>query len=193
MLRSLPKVLKINSQEIQKRIDNRGNTKHPDFVDYMLPPDSPPPTTKKQKIHLEQVALQLFIAGYDPIQITLNSIIFFLLKTPEAYTTLVKEVRAAFQDYDDITHDSLVDLKFLHACIQETLRVHVTAITGLPRISPGAVVDGIYVPKGVRQIPDHEFNPPPPPTSIFCSLSFRNHFRYRSTDYLFAGFRLCVK
>ncbi|KAK7756322.1 hypothetical protein SLS62_001548 [Diatrype stigma] len=149
VLRAFPKVLKLNSEEVQRRIDNRGKTKHPDYVDFMLPPDANPPTTKKEKIHLEQVAFQLFIAGYDPIQITLNSAIFFLLKEPKIYAKLVKEIRGAFQHYDDINSDALVDLKFLHACVQETLRVHVTTITGLPRISPGANVDGVYVPKGV--------------------------------------------
>lgn len=157
VLRSFPKVLKLNSEEIQKRIDNRGKTKHPDYVDFMLPPDATPPTTKKQKVHLEQVAFQLFIAGYDPIQITLNSVIFFLLKEPKIYAKLVEEIRGAFQDYDDINSDALVDLKFLHACVQETLRVHVTTITGLPRISPGAEVDGVYVPEGVSKL----YYPPP--------------------------------
>jgi cytochrome P450 len=37
----------------------------------------------------------------------------------------------------------------LQRFINETLRVHATAANGLPRISPGATVDGIYVPKGV--------------------------------------------
>lgn len=151
VLLSFLRVLKLNSEEIQKRIDNRGNTKHPDFVDFMLPPHATPPTTKKQKVHLEQVAFQLFIAGYDPIQITLNSVIFFLLKEPETYAKLVKEIRGAFQDYNDINSDSLVGLKFLHACVQETLRVHVAGVSGLPRISPGAMVDGVYVPKGVSK------------------------------------------
>lgn len=152
VLRSFLKVLKINSEEIQRRIDNRGKTKHPDFVDFMVPPDANPPTTKKEKVHLEQVAFQLFIASYDPIQITLNSAIFFLLKEPKIYAKLVGEIRGAFQDFNDINSDSIVDLKFLHACVQETLRVHVTTITGLPRISPGAMVDSVYVPKGVSKL-----------------------------------------
>ncbi|KAK7706314.1 hypothetical protein SLS64_007654 [Diaporthe eres] len=35
------------------------------------------------------------------------------------------------------------------AFIQESLRKHLIAPTGTPRISPGGTVDGTYVPKGV--------------------------------------------
>ncbi|KAI1394963.1 isotrichodermin C-15 hydroxylase [Hypoxylon fuscum] len=149
VIRTIPKFFKMTSQEVQRRIDNRGNTTHPDFVDYMLPADAPAPTTKKEKIHIEQVATQLFVAGFDPVQITLFSCIFFLLKNPNAYNTLVEEIRDAFQDYNDITADALVDMKYLNAVIHETLRAHVATVAGLPRKSPGATVAGVYVPKGI--------------------------------------------
>ncbi|KAI1375296.1 isotrichodermin C-15 hydroxylase [Hypoxylon crocopeplum] len=150
VLRSLPNVFKMNSEAVQRRIDARGSTPHPDFVDYMLPADAAPPTTKKEKVHLEQVALQLFVAGYDPIQITLNAVFFFLVKEPRVYEILVREIRDAFQTYESINADALVELKYLHAVISETMRVHITNGTGMPRISPGAIVDGVYVPKGVK-------------------------------------------
>ncbi|KAI1079391.1 isotrichodermin C-15 hydroxylase [Whalleya microplaca] len=149
VIRSIPNFFKMTSQAVQNRIDNRGNTTHPDFIDYMLPADAPVPTTTKEKIHIEQVATQLFIAGFDPVQITLFSSVFFLLKNPDSYTTLLNEIRNAFQDYNDITPDALVDMKYLNAVIHETLRVHVATITGLPRKSPGAMVAGVYVPKGI--------------------------------------------
>jgi cytochrome P450 len=149
MLFLLPKFFKMNAQAIQARIDNRGNTKHPDFFEFMLPKDAPEPTTKKQKVHLDQVALQLFIAGWDPIQLTLYGCFYFLLKDPRALAMLVAEVRSSFQKYEDITPDGLVGLKYLNACIHETLRCHTTNANGFPRRSPGATVDGHYVPKGI--------------------------------------------
>jgi cytochrome P450 len=149
VLRSLPRFHKMNSEEVQKRIENRGSTRHPDFVDYMLPADADPPNTKKEKVHLEQVALQLFISGYDPIQIVLNACFFFLVKEPQVHKILVEEIRDTFWVYESIKADSLVELKYLHAFVYETLRLHITNATGLPRISPGAMVDGFYVPKGV--------------------------------------------
>ncbi|KAI1171575.1 isotrichodermin C-15 hydroxylase [Nemania sp. FL0916] len=149
IVRSIPGVFKMNSEAVQRRIDIRGTTSHPDFVDYMLPADAVPPTSKKEKVHLEQVALQLFVAGYDPIQITLNAAFFFLVREPEVYKTLVREIRDSFQSYDSINAAALVGLEYLHAFISETMRAHIANATGLPRISPGALVDGVYIPKGI--------------------------------------------
>ncbi|RYP10147.1 hypothetical protein DL764_000857 [Monosporascus ibericus] len=149
LLKLLSKFSKLNSEEVQKRIDNRGMTKHPDFFDYMLPANSPAPTSKKQKVHLEQVAFQLFIAGFDPVQITFYGCLFFLVKEPSVYANLVGEIRTEFQSYSDITPESLVNLEYLQAFIQETFRMYYPGATGFPRRSPGATVDGIYVPKGL--------------------------------------------
>jgi cytochrome P450 len=41
----------------------------------------------------------------------------------------------------------------LHACLEESLRILPSNNMGLPRYSPGAMVDGQYIPKGVRVIP----------------------------------------
>lgn len=71
VLRTVPAVLKANSEEVHARIVRRGNTKHPDFMDYMISPDDPEPATKKELTHIEQVAFQMFIAGFDPVQVSL--------------------------------------------------------------------------------------------------------------------------
>jgi cytochrome P450 len=131
------------------RINNRGKTSHPDFMDYMISPEHPEPSTKKELTHIEQVALQMFIAGFDPIQVTLFAALFFLVKYPSTCAILAKEIRDSFSTYEDITPNALVNLKYLQAFIQETLRTHLTGSNGMPRVSPGATVDGVYVPKGV--------------------------------------------
>jgi cytochrome P450 len=75
---------------------------------------------------------------------------FFLLKEPDIHTALVKEVRAAFLDYYAVNIDSAGNLKYLHACVQESLRLHQDTVDSLPRVSPGAVVEGTYIPPGVN-------------------------------------------
>ncbi|RYC66018.1 hypothetical protein CHU98_g225 [Xylaria longipes] len=148
VIRKVGKTFRMNSEEVQRRINNHGNTKHPDFMDYMLPVGTPVPVPKKLKVHIEQVALQMFIAGFDPIQLVFFSSLFFLLKEPEVHEILVQEIRSNFNSYDEITPDALSALPYLNACIHETLRVHTTNSTGMPRRSPGAMVDGYYIPKG---------------------------------------------
>lgn len=107
----VPKFYKMNRQAIQARIDKQDTTTHADFVDYMLPHNVAPPSTEKEKIHLEQVALQLFIAGFDPIRLLFYGSPFFLLKNPETYTALAAEIRNTFKSYNDITADNAARLQ----------------------------------------------------------------------------------
>ncbi|KAM7193008.1 Cytochrome P450 [Rhypophila sp. PSN 637] len=150
VLRTIPAVLRNNVVEVHARIDKRGKTKHPDFMDYIISPkDDPKSMTKKELVHIEQVAFQMFVAGFDPIQIMFYAVLFLLLKYPETRVRLTKELRERFNKYEDITADALIQLPYLNAHIHEALRLHLTGASGFPRVSPGAVVDGVYVPKGV--------------------------------------------
>ncbi|KAI0012288.1 cytochrome P450 [Xylariaceae sp. FL0662B] len=129
------KALKANQRAFAKRVENRGRTEHADHVDQLLPPDVPLPS-KRDLQSLETVCLRLVIAGCEPDR--------------ECYRRLVGEIRDAFKRYEDITVDALAPLKFLHATFMEQLRVIVVGATGQPRVSPGATVDGLYIPKGVE-------------------------------------------
>lgn len=76
-----------------------------------------------------------------------------LLESPETHQLLTKEIRETFSEYEDIIQGPrLTSLPYLHACIEETLRMLPSNNTGLTRISPGAMVDGQYIPKGVSTV-----------------------------------------
>ena len=47
---------------------------------------------------------------------------------------------------------NVAQLPYLMACIEETLRLYPPAVEVAPRVSPGAEVEGKYVPKGVSTI-----------------------------------------
>lgn len=149
ILRTSTAIFKANAEAVKVRIKNRGKTSHPDFMDYMILPNQPEPSTKQELTHLEQIALQLFMAGFDPIQIILYASLFFLLKYPNTRAILTKEIRDSFITYEEITPNALTNLPYLQAFIQETMRTHLTGANGTPRVSPGATVDGVYIPKGV--------------------------------------------
>ncbi|KAK0705863.1 cytochrome P450 [Lasiosphaeria miniovina] len=149
VLRLILAVLRANAAEVKARIDKRGKAKHRDFMDHTIEPEGPPPATEKELVHVEQVTFQMFIASFDPVQITFHAVLSFTLKHPKTYAILTKEIRDAFATYDDMTPETLTHLKHLHAFIYETLRFHLTTPTGMPHISPGATVDGVYVPKVV--------------------------------------------
>ncbi|KAF2828832.1 cytochrome P450, partial [Ophiobolus disseminans] len=78
-------------------------------------------------------------------------IIVLLLENAETYQILTTENRENFSRYEDIIPgQTLASLSYLHACIEETLRMLPSNLTGLPRISPGAMVDGQYIPTGTH-------------------------------------------
>ncbi|KAH8204264.1 hypothetical protein TruAng_001550 [Truncatella angustata] len=146
---AMPRLIKMNTQDVKTRIERRGKIEHLDYFEQLLPADNPVPTDRKTIYHLENVAGQLLLASWQPLANQFYSMIFFLLKEPVAYATLVEEVRAAFPDYNAINSETTANLKYLQACERESLRLHQETVDGLPRVSPGAFVDGIYIPQGV--------------------------------------------
>ncbi|KAI1366623.1 cytochrome P450 [Xylaria arbuscula] len=147
---TIPNLITKNANDLQQRIDRRGNTEHLDYVEQLLPFNKPIPE-KKELFHIQNVAGQLLLASWQPLANQFYTIILFLLKEPDVYEALVSEVRTAFSDDSEITIGSLAagNLRYLQACVSEGLRMHAETVDGLPRISPGAIVDGHYVPQGV--------------------------------------------
>lgn len=143
---------KATRQATQQRIDSMGSTQHVDFFDYILPPGDPLPTADSELVHLGSLGLQMMLANSGPMAEWFYGTLLFLLEEPAAYNKLVEEVRGGFDSYDGITSNTVISLPYLHACLEETLRLLPTNLTGLPRYSPGAVVDGHFVPKNVRSL-----------------------------------------
>ncbi|KAH6696656.1 cytochrome P450 [Leptodontidium sp. MPI-SDFR-AT-0119] len=141
---------KITRDCVGERVDKRGTTEHVGFIESIMPADSPLPTDPRELTHLGSVAVQLMFAGFNSMSDWFYSTIFFLLEELESYGLLIKEIRDAFKNYEDITPGALNSLQYLHACLEESLRLFNSNSTGLPRISPGAVVDGHYIPKGAH-------------------------------------------
>ncbi|KXH44303.1 cytochrome P450 3A19 [Colletotrichum simmondsii] len=91
------------------------------------------------------------MVGYDTSATTLSAVFYHVLRDPDHYQRVQGEVREAFSSISDITAQSVLRLPYLNACIQETLRLTPPINgRGSHRISPGAVIDGLYVPKGVN-------------------------------------------
>lgn len=148
---AMPKLIRMNTDYVRERIKLKGQTEHLDYFEQLVPADKPAPEDKKVLYHLGNVAGQLLLASWQPLANQFYSLMFFLLQEPDAYTTLVQEIRSAFAVRNSITAatEVLANMKYLQACIQESLRLHQDSVDGLPRISPGAVVDGRYIPQGV--------------------------------------------
>ena len=141
----LPTLLKVNHQIIEGRVKNKDSIKHPDYFSLLVPSNKEAPSAD----FLVAQANHLIVGGFDPDTNLFTSAVFFLLMNPCILEKFKEEIRGTFSSYAEIHNDSLQGLPWLHAIIEESLRLHTNGAFGLPRISPGATVDGHYIPKGV--------------------------------------------
>ena len=138
----------------QARIDRGevpGRTR--DFMSYISRPGkkdvsdgSDQGLTRQEQIVLAPL---LVTAGSETTATALSGFMFLLGRHHEAMRHLQQEIRGACRDGKEVDIKSSARLPYLQACIEETLRLYPPAVAISPRVSPGAVVDGRWVPKGV--------------------------------------------
>ena len=100
---------------------------------------------------IESASSILVTAGSESSATCLTGATFYLLKNPSTLTKLIREIRTSFQEEEDITINSTAPLSYLHAVLDESLRI-VPPVTGaMPRISPpdrAIMVCGKVIPPG---------------------------------------------
>lgn len=119
-----------------------------DFMTYMLQPNRDGHPGLSQLEIMSNSPL-LVLAGSETTASALSGFFFYMDKNPEATRIVIDEIRNRYQDASDITMLSTTHLEYLHATIEETLRMYPPVGMMPPRRCPGAEIDGIYIPKGV--------------------------------------------
>ena len=93
----------------------------------------------------------LIIAGSDTTSTALAATMFYLVHNPKVLEKLAKEVRAAFEEVEEIrSGPTLSKLQYLRACIDEAMRLSPSVGGVLPRqVLPGGLeIDGEQIPEG---------------------------------------------
>ncbi|KAH8646891.1 cytochrome P450 [Xylariales sp. PMI_506] len=92
------------------------------------------------------------VAGTETAATAISGLCYHLLVNPDKMTALTNEIRDSFASSKDITISRLANLKYLNACLQETLRVYPPVPNGVPRVVPkgGQVILDKWVPGNVR-------------------------------------------
>lgn len=128
-----------------------GEAERKDFMTYILRHNKDGKGMTKGEIVVN--ARTLIIAGSETTATALSGLTFFLTQDPEIYRRLTTEIRDQFSSAEEINLRSTERLQYLHACIEEVLRVYPPAVETPPRISPpgGDYVDGKYIPEGVSK------------------------------------------
>lgn len=142
-------MVRTTRESVLRRISRKGNTPHPDYFDHVLPTNKRVTKIKSELTHIGAIAQQVMFAGSGPMSDWFYGALFFLLEELEYCKILNEEVRERFEKYQDILPGALNELPYLHAVLEESLRMLPQNNTGLPRLSSGSRVDGVYVSKGV--------------------------------------------
>lgn len=91
------------------------------------------------------------MVGYDTTATAISATVSLLLRHPSYMSELREELTAHYHSTTDMDAASLSQLPFLNGCIQEALRLFPPANgKGTNRTSPGATIDGVYIPCGVN-------------------------------------------
>ncbi|KAH9238577.1 hypothetical protein K456DRAFT_1826866 [Colletotrichum gloeosporioides 23] len=135
------------------RIAKGGKVRHLDLLEPIIPAEGSIVSQESKKRSDDWIVAQansLMAGALGPVTNAIISSILLLCDSPETMKRLQEEVRATFESYDDITVEACQSAcPYLNAVIEEDLRLVTPAPFGLPRYSPGAEVDGHFVPSGV--------------------------------------------
>ncbi|KAI0179440.1 cytochrome P450 [Hypoxylon sp. FL1284] len=108
---------------------------------------------EKGEVSREQLtahASTLVIAGGETVATFLSAVTYHLVNNPSTLQKLATAIRDEFATYDSITSRQAQQIPYLQAVISEGLRIYPPGSQGFPRISPGATIDGHWVPKGAE-------------------------------------------
>ncbi|KAH6672047.1 cytochrome P450 [Halenospora varia] len=138
--------LKFSTEKVMRRLKN-ANTEHKDFIWYILK------QKEKYDLHQDEIVVNsaLFIvAGSETTANALSGILARLVYNPDKYDKLCKEIRETFKEEKDLRWETLSNMPYLNAVLEEGLRIHPPVPTGLLRTVPkdGDTIDGLWVPGG---------------------------------------------
>ncbi|KAL3587597.1 hypothetical protein FPOAC2_13494 [Fusarium poae] len=134
----------LTKDKIARRIEIGDSSQRKDFFAHILRRGD------VNRDHLAEQAKILLLDGSETTATFLAGITYLLLKSPTVLARLQNEVRSSFSTKDEIRGDSTKMLPYLHAVIEEGLRLFPPVPLGLPRTCPGAIVDRWFVPPGTE-------------------------------------------
>ncbi|KAF2719107.1 cytochrome P450 [Polychaeton citri CBS 116435] len=91
----------------------------------------------------------MVLGGSETTATVLSGVTYLLLKHPDKLAKLVGEIRSTFEKDDDITLFSVSKLQYLHAVLDESMRLYMAVPIPMSRIPPkgGGIVCGEWLPE----------------------------------------------
>lgn len=138
---------KFSSDRVDKRLQT--NVERPDIWGLVLRQQELGRGLSLKEMHSNA---GLFMgAGTETTATELCGLLYYLLTNPDKMDKLVGEIRSTFQSDADMHMEQIAQLKYLHACLEESLRMYPPVPIGLPRVVPpsGTTICGEHIPGGV--------------------------------------------
>ncbi|KAI1804351.1 cytochrome P450 [Daldinia bambusicola] len=137
--------LNLVAETLDERI--KSGRERPDLIDSLI--------KKKDDLGLDFDKLVgnanlLIIAGSETTATLLCGATYLLATNPRALAKVTEEVRSSFNSDEEITLTSVGKLRYMLACLNESLRQYPPVTTDLPRRIPkgGANIVGKFLPEG---------------------------------------------
>ncbi|KAK2769915.1 cytochrome p450 [Colletotrichum kahawae] len=135
------------SQQVQQRIQNKPES--PDIFTWVLEDyESKKEHSFQDMLNLYGDCILITVAGSDTVAAVLSCLFMELARHPTEYKKLQEEVDEYFREHDRPDHAPLAKLRYLQACIDESLRLHPPVPSGVQRMTPseGLQVDDVWLP-----------------------------------------------
>ncbi|VUC29101.1 unnamed protein product [Clonostachys rosea] len=145
LVKSAREHAELTKETARKRIASK-NTEREDFMSYILRHNDEKGMTENEIIENSNI---LIIAGSETTATLLSGASFYLLKNPEKMQKVVQEVRSSFTSEANITIQSVSQLPYMIAVLQETFRMYPPVPSILPRVCPkgGEYLEGYWIPE----------------------------------------------
>ncbi|KAK7418715.1 hypothetical protein QQX98_003733 [Neonectria punicea] len=148
------------SQQVVERQRNKPEV--PDIFSWILGDyDDIKNPSKQDTVNLHGDAHLIVVAGSDTTAASLACLFFELATNPEATRQLQEEIDQYYAGTEEPDHVALSKLKYLQACIDESLRLHPPVPSGLQRMTPpqGLQIGDVFIPGDtILQIPSYTMN-----------------------------------
>ncbi|PVH79142.1 cytochrome P450, partial [Cadophora sp. DSE1049] len=132
----------------QERLQKRLGTPNAAHVDLISNIDQFLSNDKLTSAELLESCRVMLVGGAGTIATVVSGMLYYLLSSPSALSTLKAEIRSEFNATDEINGNSVQKLTYLSAVIKEALRMFTPLPANLRRITPpeGCVIGGQFVP-----------------------------------------------
>lgn len=124
--------------------------RRPEYTDFMTHLIAAEEKGQLNPKDLNSNSLVFVVAGSETTATLLSGATYYLVTNPRVYSSLVEEIRSAFNNDSEITLAGVNSLEYLSAVLDEALRLYPPGANNHPRLTPpqGATICGQFIPGG---------------------------------------------